>query len=110
MQDPVYIKFFFKSVSSDGQKVTIDDMRRLLRSFKLQENLAEDFIERTAGISKARSFNLEQLTEVLQGKKRPETLSEQKERENKRIDQMALIREALEEQYQDAREIEGGSR
>jgi hypothetical protein len=76
MQDPVYIKFFFKSISGDGLRVTIDDLQRLLRSFKLNEGLAEEYVERTAGIAKARFFTLDQLTEVLQGKKRPETISE----------------------------------
>jgi hypothetical protein len=59
MQDPIYIRFFFKSISSDGVKVTIDDMRSMLISLNLNESQAEDYVERTAGVSKARSFNLE---------------------------------------------------
>jgi hypothetical protein len=65
MQDPEYIKFFFKSMSSDSVKVTVEDVIRMLRLFNLSENLAEEYVERTAGIHRAQSFNLDQLTEVL---------------------------------------------
>ena len=54
MQDPDYIKFFFKSISSDGQTVSILDMRKMLRDFKLNEQLAEEYVEKTAGMSKAK--------------------------------------------------------
>lgn len=30
MQDPEYLLFFFKSMSSDGKIVTVEDMRRVL--------------------------------------------------------------------------------
>lgn len=71
MQDPDYVKFFFKSISSDGVQVTIPDMRRMLAEFKMDEALAEEYVERTAGLTKAKSFTLEQLTEVLSGQVRP---------------------------------------
>lgn len=50
MQDPDYIKFFFKSISSDGRTVTVSDMRKMLADFKLDVASAEEFIERTAGL------------------------------------------------------------
>jgi hypothetical protein len=53
MQDPEYIKFFFKSISSDGVKVTIEDVRKMLRQFNLNESLAEEYVERTSGIHRA---------------------------------------------------------
>ena len=81
MQDPDYIKFFFKSISSDGQTVSILDMRKMLRDFKLNEQLAEEYVEKTAGMSKAKQFTLEQLTEVLSGKVRPMTYAQQKKKE-----------------------------
>ena len=71
MQDPDYVRFFFKSISSDGAQVTVPDMRRLLAEFKMDESLAEEYVERTAGLTKAKSFTLEQFTEVLSGQVRP---------------------------------------
>ena len=84
MQDPDYIKFFFKSISSDGQKVTVEDVRRMLKQFNLIESLAQEYVERTSGIHRATSFNLAQLQEVLQGKRRPENETEAKKREEAR--------------------------
>ena len=71
MQDPAYIKFFFKSISGDGKTVTVQDVRRMLQDFKMNEALAEEYVERTAGLAKAKSFTLEQLSEVLTGRVRP---------------------------------------
>ena len=34
MQDQEFIKIFFKSISSDGKYVTIDDMRRMLKELR----------------------------------------------------------------------------
>ena len=33
MQDQDYIKFFFKSISEDGQKVTKRDLEKMLKDF-----------------------------------------------------------------------------
>ena len=71
MQDQDFIKIFFKSISNDGRVVSIDDMRRMLRELRQDETKAEEYIERTAGMSKAKGFNLEQLTEVIRGKMVP---------------------------------------
>lgn len=68
-------------MSGDGKTVTISDMRKMLRDSKLNESLAEEYVERTAGVAKAKYFILEQLTEVLSGKARPQTYAEQKKRE-----------------------------
>jgi hypothetical protein len=59
MQDNEYILFFFKSMSSDGKTVTINDMRRILKEFRMDQSLAEDYVERSAGMSKAKYFTLE---------------------------------------------------
>ncbi len=59
MQDPLFVQFFFKTISGDGKTVTINDMRKMLRDSKLNESLAEDFVERTAGIAKAKFFTLD---------------------------------------------------
>ena len=59
MQDPAYIKFFFKSISSDGVNVTVADVRKMLQDFKMSEALAEEYVERTAGLAKAKSFTLD---------------------------------------------------
>ena len=59
MQDPEYVIFFFKSMSSDGKIVTTADMRKMLAEFKMNEALAEEYVERTAGIAKAKFFTLE---------------------------------------------------
>ena len=69
------MKFFFKSISSDGQTVTIADMRRMLAESKMNESQAEEYVERTAGLTKAKFFTLDQLTEVLSGQVRPETIA-----------------------------------
>lgn len=50
MQDPDYIKFFFKSISSDGRTVTVADMRKMLADLKMDVGSAEEYIERTAGL------------------------------------------------------------
>ncbi len=73
--------FFFKTLSGDGKIVTIHDMRKMLKDSKLNEELAEEYVERTAGATKAKFFTLEQLTEVLSGKARPQTYAEQKKRD-----------------------------
>lgn len=60
MQDAEYIRFFFKSVSSDGKVVTIADMRKVLNEFKMPgDSLAEEYVERTAGLAKAKHFTLD---------------------------------------------------
>jgi hypothetical protein len=59
MQDPAYIKFFFKSISADGVNVTVADVRKMLQDFKMSESLAEEYVERTAGLAKAKSFTLD---------------------------------------------------
>ena len=71
MQDPEYVKFFFQSMSSDGKVVSVEDIRKVLKEFKMNDNLAEEYVERTAGMSKAKYFTLEQLSEVIQGKMMP---------------------------------------
>ena len=76
MQDPQFVQFFFKTISGDGKTVTVADMRKMLRDSKLNEALAEEYVERTAGVAKAKLFTLEQLTEVLAGKARPQTYAE----------------------------------
>ena len=60
----------FKSISNDGKRVTLGDMRRALKQSKIQEELAaaEEFIERTAGVNKATHFTYEQFHDVLKGK------------------------------------------
>ena len=81
MQDPEYVKFFFKSISSDGKTVTIPDMRKMLSESKMDASLAEEYIERTAGLAKAKFFTLDQLTEVLSGQVRPQTIAQMKKKE-----------------------------
>jgi hypothetical protein len=46
-------------------------MRKMLRESNLSEALAEEYVERTAGVAKAKFFTLDHLTEVLSGKTRP---------------------------------------
>ena len=41
------------SISSDGVKVTIEDVRKMLHQFNLNETLAEEYVERTSGIHRA---------------------------------------------------------
>lgn len=53
------MQFFFKTISGDGKTVTINDMRKMLRDSKLNESLAEEYVERTAGIAKAKFFTLD---------------------------------------------------
>ena len=76
MQDPQFVQFFFKTVSGDGKTVTISDMRKMLKDSKLNESFAEEYVERTAGVAKAKHFTLDQLTDVLSGKARPQTYAE----------------------------------
>jgi len=38
--------------------------------------MAEEYVERTAGVAKAKYFTLDNLTEVLSGKTRPQTYAE----------------------------------
>ncbi len=76
MQDPSFVKFFFKTISSDGVQVTVLDMRKMLRESNLNESMAEEYVERTAGVAKAKYFTLDNLTEVLSGKARPQTYAE----------------------------------
>ena len=59
MQDKSYVQFFFKSMSSDGKVVTIQDIKKVLKEFKMDDSLAEEYVERTAGMSKAKYFTLD---------------------------------------------------
>jgi hypothetical protein len=61
MQDLEFTKIFFKSLSNDGQKVTVDDMQKVLRELKMREEVAsaEEYVERTVGQEKARAFNID---------------------------------------------------
>ncbi len=59
MQDSEFIKIFFKSISSDGKVVTIEDVRRMLKELRQDESKAEEYVERTAGMSKSKYFTLE---------------------------------------------------
>lgn len=34
-------------------------MRKMLKDMRMNEDLAEEFVERTAGLSKAKNFNFE---------------------------------------------------
>lgn len=44
---------FFKSMSSDGTKITASDIKRALQELKIRDEVAsaEEFIERTAGVA-----------------------------------------------------------
>jgi hypothetical protein len=53
----------------------------MLRESNLNESMAEEYVERTAGVAKAKYFTLDNLTEVLSGKARPQTYAEQKKKE-----------------------------
>ena len=97
MQDPDYIKFFFKSISSDGRTVTVSDMRKMLADFKLDVASAEEFIERTAGLQKAKSFNLDQLSEVLSGRVIPQTIAQMKKKELELQEQRQQVQKMQEE-------------
>ncbi len=70
MQDLEFTNIFFKSLSTDGQKVTTEDMQKVLRELKMREEVAsaEEYVERTVGQEKARSFNIDQLNECLMAK------------------------------------------
>lgn len=46
-------------------------MRKILREFRMDPSLAEEYVERTAGMSKAKGFTFDQLSEVIKGKMRP---------------------------------------
>ncbi|CDW76108.1 UNKNOWN [Stylonychia lemnae] len=81
MQDQEFIKIFFKSISSDGRVVTIEDMRRMLRELRQDETKAEEYVERTAGLSKAKQFSLDQITEVIRGKMVPQSYTQKKQKE-----------------------------
>lgn len=59
MQDSEFIKIFFKSISSDGKLVTIEDIKRMLKELHLDESKAEEYVERTAGMSKSKYFTLD---------------------------------------------------
>lgn len=43
----------------------------MLRELRQDDTKAEEYVERTAGMSKAKFFTLEQLTEVIRGKMMP---------------------------------------
>ena len=53
------MQFFFKTMSGDGKIVSVHDMRKMLKDSKLNEELAEEYVERTAGATKAKHFTLE---------------------------------------------------
>eukprot|EP00350_Pseudokeronopsis_sp_OXSARD2_P001960 CAMPEP_0170550150 /NCGR_PEP_ID=MMETSP0211-20121228/8210_1 /TAXON_ID=311385 /ORGANISM="Pseudokeronopsis sp., Strain OXSARD2" /LENGTH=61 /DNA_ID=CAMNT_0010856513 /DNA_START=271 /DNA_END=456 /DNA_ORIENTATION=+ len=61
MQDNEFSEIFFKSLSSDGQKVSIEDMKKALRDLKMRDQGAtpEEYIERTVGKEKAKAFYLD---------------------------------------------------
>lgn len=91
MQDQEFIKIFFKSISSDGELVTIEDMRKMLRELRQDETKAEEYVERTAGMSKSKFFTLEQLTEVIRGKMMPQSYTQKKQREQEMQKQKEMI-------------------
>jgi hypothetical protein len=66
-------------------------MRKMLRESNLSEALAEEYVERTAGVAKAKFFTLDHLTEVLSGKSRPQTYAEQKKKEQELLEQRQKI-------------------
>ena len=68
-------------MSADGQSVTVEDMRRVLRELGQDEGRAEEYVERTAGMSKAKSFSLEQMSEVIRGKMVPQSYTQKKQRD-----------------------------
>ncbi len=47
------------------------DMRKMLRELKMNEDMAAEYVERTAGMSKAKFFSIEQMSEVIKGKMIP---------------------------------------
>jgi len=93
MQDQEFIKIFFKSISNDGKTVTVDDMRRMLKELKQDENRAEEYVERTAGMSKAKYFTLEQMSEVIRGKMVPQSYTQKKQRDLEIQKQKELIKQ-----------------
>lgn len=58
----------------------------------MDSQLAEEYIERTVGIAKAKYFTLEQLNEVIQGKVRPQTITQKKKYEQEMLRQKDEIR------------------
>ena len=107
MQDQDFIKIFFKSISSDGQTITIEDMRRMLKELNLDEGKAEEYIERTAGMSKAKSFTLEQMTEVIRGKMMPQSYTQKKQRELEMQKQKEMIQKQEQMELQQRDELIG---
>jgi hypothetical protein len=47
----MFTEIFFKSISADGSKVSIDDSKRLLKELKMKDEAssAEEYVERTVG-------------------------------------------------------------
>jgi hypothetical protein len=77
--------------------VTVEDVARMLRHFNLNESLASEYVERTSGIHRAQSFTMDQLQEVLQGKRKPESEAEAKKKDEVRKNDQLVIKEALDE-------------
>ena len=61
MQDPEFTKFFFKSMSGDGRRVTAEDMKKTIADLRMKDEVAsaQEFVEKTAGKSMAPSFTLD---------------------------------------------------
>ena len=69
----------------------------MLRHFNLNESLASEYVEHTYGNHKAQSFSLDQLEEVMQGKRKPESEAEIKKKEEVRKNHQLVIKQALDE-------------
>ena len=63
------MEIFFKSLTKDGQadRVTIEDMRRIINQLKMRDEIASanDFVEKIAGVHNAKHFDLRELNNIL---------------------------------------------
>ncbi len=68
----------------------------MLRELRLDESKAEEYVERTAGMSKSKFFTLEQMSEVIRGKMVPQTYTQKKKRDLEIQMQKELIQKSEE--------------
>jgi hypothetical protein len=64
------VRLFFKGVSTDGNKITAADIKKVISEHKIRDEVAsaEEFLERTTGGSAASGITIDQLSEVIRGK------------------------------------------
>jgi hypothetical protein len=64
------MKMIFKSMSTDGNKISVNDLRKVINDLNIKEEVAaaSEIIERTSGVSKAQNCTMDQFSEVLRGK------------------------------------------